>query len=527
LLAVVVLTVAGIAFLFSSARTLFLFPVPDSYRWYGDETWMLTAWRNLLTHGKMAVPFAIGSTIQESPGFLLGSPWLSALIYGAPQLIAPVDADVITVGRTISFVLGLGSLVLIGWFAFRLRISTGFALLAIVLLLTTQTMTYATHSARYDVITGVAILGYVGATAIRLQRKHRSSLLFFIFGFVAVLFGLAISPHLEVLLFGVAIYSALRLGVLRRWKFTVSYLAGALICLILLVLLYTLSNAHFSLAEGITSGNEYSAVLNNLPVRRLFSWSAQSHQLWAKGYYLWQEAPVFAFLLPIILVSEIALRVTKRESDVASFFSISLFLVILSAAFFQSTLPYYLAHVLPLIALTFVVHLNEWKRSTMIQPALAFVSLAITIAIFLWWLPALNRAGRMGDAINEANTTAVQAAFEAEGRAQVAKEKRPLVLAQAPAIHELLRDQTVRLMSEAFLFFPIRNEPIDSTLHRANVEYIIDYDRPMTDEYRNVVHQASPIFIRTGRFLDRTVDYFHDTTSEIDTLTLYHVTPAE
>jgi hypothetical protein len=53
------------------------------------------------------------------------------------------------------------------------------------------------------------------------------------------------------------------------------------------------------------------------------------------------------------------------------------------------------------------------------------------------------------------------------------------------------------------------------------VDYILDYDRPMTPEYARAIAAAIPVFSRTGPLLDRTVDYFHDTTSEIDTLTLY------
>src|SRR5207237_553787 len=132
-------------------------------------------------------------------------------------------------------------------------------------------------------------------------------------------------------------------------------------------------------------------------------------------------------------------------------------------------------------------------------------------------------AGRLGRRIDEANTTAVQAAIEQESRLWKKGERKPLVLAQGPAIHELLRDTTMRLMTESFIFFPERDEPPDTTIAREGVNYILDYERPMTAEYERAVHTAIPVFSRAGHFLDRTANYFHDTTSEIDTLTLYQV----
>jgi hypothetical protein len=40
------------------------------------------------------------------------------------------------------------------------------------------------------------------------------------------------------------------------------------------------------------------------------------------------------------------------------------------------------------------------------------------------------------------------------------------------------------------------------------------------------VHQMTPIFLRTGTFLDRGIDYFHPTLLNVDTLTLYEVPKA-
>ncbi|HEY3874178.1 MAG TPA: hypothetical protein VGM92_01770, partial [Candidatus Kapabacteria bacterium] len=131
--------------------------------------------------------------------------------------------------------------------------------------------------------------------------------------------------------------------------------------------------------------------------------------------------------------------------------------------------------------------------------------------------------------INHANEAAVEAAIEQASRSWDPKAPKPMILAQGPAVHELLRDSSLHLMCESFLFFPVPGVPqtTDSIIARARVKYIIDYNKPMTAEYELAVRRGTPIFSRSGPLLDRTVDYFHDTASELDTLTMYKVDSAK
>src|SRR5579863_1521269 len=92
-LAGVALAVAVLMLLSVSAHSLYQFPVPDSYRWYGDETWLMVAWKNLVSHGRMIVPIALESTLRNPPGLFLGSSWFTAVWYGLPQLLAPPHVD--------------------------------------------------------------------------------------------------------------------------------------------------------------------------------------------------------------------------------------------------------------------------------------------------------------------------------------------------------------------------------------------------------------------------------------------------
>jgi len=527
-LAGIVIAIATIVFLAASVHTLYQFPAPDSYRWYGDETWLMLAWKSLIAHGRMVVPIALESMLAKPPGLLLGSSWFTALWYGLPQLLFPPHFDPITIGRTISFCLGIATLVVIGIAGSRLKLSTSFTVLSMALLVTTRAYTLAMHSARYDIITGLAALGFIAFFAVRvgdrfLNRPRRGARFAFWLGSIALLLCLTISPHVGALLMLPAIFIAWYFGAFETVRTSIALIAGAVVAFAALALVYVAAN-HVLVITGIAAGdNQTNSYLQHLPILRLFSWSAERHQLGAKLYYLWDEAPAFAILLPLIALSEIVLLLRRERHSATLFLTICLVCVLLSGAVFQSTLPYYVSYFLPLAALVFAAHAREWANGIWLRPLLAAASLVVAAEIFLIWLPALDNAGRIGKRIGDANTAAIQAAIEQTSRGWEPGADHPLILAQGPAIHELLRDTSVRVMSEAFLFFPASSESTDSAISRADVNYIIDYHKPMTAEYDRAIRKWKPIFSRTGPLLDRTLNYFHDTTSELDTLTMYQV----
>ncbi len=536
-LVAIVLAISVLVFLAISGRTLYQFPVADGFRWYGDEMWMLLGWKTLLTHGRMAVPVALSSQLLFSPGLLLGSQWVAAFFYGIPQLLVSGGSDIVDVGRTVSFVLGLSILGLLMWAAYRFGIRMSIAVLTIALLATTRNFTFATHSARYDIMTGFALLAFVCAAASLLSItlkifdvKYRNlNWVFFLIGSSGVILSFGVSPHLEALLPMVVLYSAWYLGAFRSVKGTVFFTLGCMVTTILLVTIYTIANHSFSMAGALSTENQFGSVMSTLPYHHLFSWSAQRHQLWAKGYYLLHEAPLFAVVLPFVLISELVLLVTHRVHRVTGFVTGCLLLSLTVALFVQGTLPYYPVHVLPLIALAFALHLKTWGNVVWVAPVVAVASVALSVAILLHWTPELSRAGRIAKRISEANTAAIQAAFEKANVHWEPGSAKPLVLAQAPAIHELLRDRRLRVMSESFLFFPLSQNCdlgtnyTDSIVSREGVAYVLDYNKPMTHEYQMAIRKGTPIFTRIGPLLDRTVDYFQDTTSESDTLTLYQM----
>lgn len=534
-LVMLLLAISVLMLLAMSLHTLFQFPVIDSFRWYGDETWMMLSWKQMISHGRLTVPIALGSELLSPPGLLLGSPWLAAAVYGVPQWIVSASTDIVNVGRSVSFVLGISTLLFLGWIAYRIKIRASVTILSMALLATTRSFIFATHSARYDMITGFALLLFVGIMAmlVPLTPDHNEGQgnnirRCFMIGLSGVFLSFAVSPHLEALLPAIVLYAAWYHRAFRTWKASLAFFSGAVLALMVIVGLYVIPNHSFSIAGGISPDNQFGSVMNNLPFHHLFSWSAQRPQLWAKGFYLMHEAPLFAIALPIVFLSEAALLITKRPHHTTAFVTICLLLALAVALFVQSTLPYYLIHVLPLATLTFAMHLQAWSKPAWCAAIVTIASVALSAMIWLQTIPELANAGRVGKMIGEANTAAIQAAIEQESRNWEPGGPKPLILAQGPAVHELLRDTAIRVMNESFLFFPIRRKDRsadipDMVITHAGVSYVFDYNKPMTRAYEAAIQHGEPIFSRIGPLLDRTVDYFHDSTSEIDTLTLYQL----
>src|SRR3979411_2307352 len=83
------------------ARTLYVFPVPDSLNyWYGDESWLMSEERTQMETGVSHPPYALGATINQQVGLVLGSTWLSSVLYGTPALIFQHSYPMIYIGRT-------------------------------------------------------------------------------------------------------------------------------------------------------------------------------------------------------------------------------------------------------------------------------------------------------------------------------------------------------------------------------------------------------------------------------------------
>src|ERR1019366_9729303 len=86
-------------------RSLFIFPLPNSIRWFGDETWLMSEAKQQITTGVVRYPLAIGSALEHGKGVVLSMTWLSSLLYGLPVCIA--GHSIVADGRIVTAVLAI------------------------------------------------------------------------------------------------------------------------------------------------------------------------------------------------------------------------------------------------------------------------------------------------------------------------------------------------------------------------------------------------------------------------------------
>src|SRR3954470_20337457 len=106
-LAVWLLAAIIVVILVLQTRLLYIFPQPDSARWWGDETGQMLELRAEITHGYADIPTGLGSSLAITNGLVRGNSWLAAMVYGLPAAIFHNAADLVSIGRTITFILSL------------------------------------------------------------------------------------------------------------------------------------------------------------------------------------------------------------------------------------------------------------------------------------------------------------------------------------------------------------------------------------------------------------------------------------
>src|SRR5689334_3548967 len=77
----------------AQARLLYVFPQPDSARWWGDETGQMIELRAEVEEGYARIPTGLGSSVAITNGLVRGNSWLAAAVYGFPAYLLTKVAD--------------------------------------------------------------------------------------------------------------------------------------------------------------------------------------------------------------------------------------------------------------------------------------------------------------------------------------------------------------------------------------------------------------------------------------------------
>lgn len=511
---------AGI-FLFD-LLSLYSTPVPDSYLWWGDESWLMLEFRNQMMHGVFLHPYALGSSLAHGSGIIFGNMWMAALLYGIPSvLISPERMDIVLLGRCITTIVAFTLLVVLYEVVRRVTLDRLLALFSVILLLTSRSFLFTSHSARYDVLTALAIL--IGVYF--LIRLHQPLTVFrsAIAGFI-IASTMLVTIHVTLALFLASFMAALFHTSKRRPAAIAAFVSGAAVFL-LLVFAVSVIRGQLTLF-GNANGSSFALNIHDIPILRFYSRSVQAANLvqrwsmfrnYGMGYIL-----IFGALVAIGVFQYFRTRGRIRISALTFIIAAT----IVSWIELESSAPSsYLIYVLPVLSLAAAVAMKRFIGEHPRAWAIALAGILLGIGAFRD-MPA--RHGK-GYHLMTANSLAVGTALgEIE---QSDSGNHPLVLAFNPAVHEVLRDTNVRLMTTQFIEYPTANISVDSVLRNAQVNYVLVYASAIKPDYMREVgpiraalnRVATPIWERPGFFTDIGRSYFDTTLGAPDTLRLYRI----
>ncbi len=521
--------------LIAQARLLYSFPQPDSARWWGDETGQMLELRTELQNGYASIPTAFGSSVAITNGLVRGNSWFAAAVYGVPALIFSNIADVVAIGRTVTFVLSIVLLFVLYRMLRAYDVPRMFALFAVLLLLTTRSFFYASHAARLDVAAAIALIAFVWYLsscyeALKQMKWTPTARWYFGYGVSVVLFT-TLSIHLLTLLGALSLYTVIRFGTFRKLSTLASAVSGAVVMIGILIGIYAISGAPFSLYGPSSAPNQFQSVAAELPILRPFSRSVQVANIIERFHGLWLEAPQFLILVFSAIIIRFIIHSTVQKSNRETWISGTAIVIVVAWLLFESPALYYYIQVLPLFIVVLMVGISRrWKLNSV-----TFLIL-ISISMVLGYLGIIDsiHAERISRAIDEGNRTALAEAVDSI-RNDTHFAVPPVVLAQNPAIAILENDGRVRLMTAHLISFPTSSEAIAKVLQKLDANYILLYAARDGSIYSADYHALRPIadslgtvmFRKPGILFDVNRDYFSSDAlrdnRSLDTLILYKI----
>lgn len=517
----VILVLVLIALLYLQVQSLFVAPVPDSIRWYGDESWLMTEALATVETGKLHHPVALSSTLSEPKSILFISvPWVRTLVYGIPAYFAFPGSNPVDVGRVVSFVTALVLLAIMLWIVARKTHSVTLALTATVILVASKAFFFASHSARYDLLTGSIVLVIAVWTASdRFRTALRYRRWFWLaFGSLTLAIGLPVYLYLYLAAIGVAAF--VYYGGWREWQSWLYTLVGVAASTVVAVVIQLLMTGSVSIWSASQHQAEISDVTRDIPVFRIFSLSAQLAVLMRRVEISWAEAPWLFLTLPILIWS-----VAGRSRR--SLLAISALVAAIMWYFFQRPHPAYMMHMLPLVLVATIVSIGSLKK-TWVTNSVAGAAIILSVLSGIWMGMVAWGNGHRWSKDSEEALAALSNTIDRSGN------KKPLVMVEAAANKALLTDTTIRLMTTHFQFFPDSVQNIEATLKQNGVDYAIlfnsasyGYDRNGIDPLvKSVKENGDLVSIKRGSFFDIGRDDYDNLTLKepsLDTFFLYRM----
>lgn len=505
-------------------------PVADGLRWFGDETWLMAEARTHIAEGIVRLPEAMGSTLQHGKGFVLGMPWLSSLLYGVPILIAGKTANIVLVGRIVSTILAGMTLLALYYFLKRFGVSILITATLLMALLSSNAFLFGSHSARPDILAGLILLLVIYYKPYLLRESANSGRQYFIYGAILSFLAWTSSPHLLTLLFPIGIFALFYYAKRDFAKKWLPAILGAVASLVLLVIIYFISTGDFSLFRISRSSDPFSSVAGELPILRPFSRSVQVANILIRVNNMWEEAPqiLIVLLTFIVLVALPRIRREIKKEPTQYFIVMSGVISILSWLFLEAAGRLYMMHLFPILVLCSGIVLQRVLTSAFCKWAVSIAAIAI-ISLGFW---NAARAKANGEEITQGNHAAMKvlrdSIYTISKRDHI---NSPVVLAEVPALEEMMRDTFARAMTNHFIAYYDSVRPLSTVLEHADVRFAVLFNSPHwgVNRYTNdpifkTIDSTSVLVTQvTGKLFDFGRHYFRADDKSIDTLKLYYI----
>ncbi len=507
---------ASSALIMFQVTSLFVAPIADSYLWWGDESWLMTEFRTQILMGVFRHPYALSSSLAHGSGIVFGNMWLTAALYGIPAALAK-SSDVVMIGRTVTALLSVTLAFVLYEVIRKLTGERLLALFGVLLLITSRSFLLTSHSARYDILSALAILaGVFWLLRLRGAMKARAS---FLTGLL-VAGGLLISVHV-LLALGLAALATVFVRSQAKLRNVMLFVAGAAA---FGIVLFLVSLAQSESTLGTASG-AFTLNIRDVPALRLLSRSVQIANILQR----WSTATSFALGYVVVIAIALALVVMRiirqrgRLSIPAWGWLIAILLV--SWLEFESAAPTsYLIYILPVLSVAIVLTIQAVSSKAVYSVLVVILSIALIVCSFHdSWQSRWN-----GMRLSRANDDAIAAAC-----AEIEQDtSHPLVLAFNPAVHRLMTDTNIRLMTTQFVEFPESNTPVDSVLRKEHVRYVLLYRSALKQDYMREVQPIREAAQRMGTLVwerstaimtDIGRSYFAPSFSGYDTLQVYRI----
>lgn len=507
---------ASSALIMFQVTSLFVAPIADSYLWWGDESWLMTEFRTQILTGVFRHPYALSSSLAHGSGVIFGNMWLTAALYGIPAALAK-SSDVVMIGRTVTALLSVTLAFVLYEIIRKLTGERLLALFGVLLLITSRSFLLTSHSARYDILSALAILaGFFWLLQFRGPMKARAA---FLTGLL-VAGGLLISVHVSLIL-GLAVLVTVFVHSQAKARNVVLFVLGAATFALLLFL--------FSLAQGTstlgTTSGAFALNIHDVPALRLLSRSVQMANILQR----WITATSFALGYVVVIAIALALVVVRiiRQRGRLSIPAWSWLIAILLVSWleFESAAPSsYLIYILPVLSIGVALAMQAVSSKTVSSVLIVILSVVLIVCAFHdSWQSRWN-----GMRLARANDDAIAAAC-----AEIEQDSsHPLVLAFNPAQHRLMTDTNLRLMTTQFVEFPESNAPVDSVVRKEHVRYVLLYRSALKSDYMREVRPIREAAQRMGTLVwerstaivtDIGRSYFAPSFSGYDTLQVYRI----